>query len=161
MKGKRSVFITEPYLLSLHPDREMHVVWIQRQEASGVVHFSETPALGQSVTAECYPLNGLRYPAEGGYDTASPERNPPVQLWQCIAVIRGLQPGQRIFYRCGCLDEETDIYDFHAAPPSGAPFRIAQISDLQGYLPCDESVLRIGRQQPDLLLYSGDAAFFS
>ena len=50
MKGKRSVFITEPYLLSLHPDREMHVVWIQRQEASGVVHFSETPALGQSVT---------------------------------------------------------------------------------------------------------------
>ena len=82
MKGKRSVFITEPYLLSLHPDREMHVVWIQRQEASGVVHFSETPALGQSVTAECYPLNGLRYPAEGGYDTASPERNPPVQLWQ-------------------------------------------------------------------------------
>ena len=54
MKGKRSVFITEPYLLSLHPDREMHVVWIQRQEASGVVHFSETPALGQSVTAECF-----------------------------------------------------------------------------------------------------------
>ena len=50
MRGKRSVFITEPYLLSLHPDREMHVVWIQRQEASGVVHFSETPALGQSVT---------------------------------------------------------------------------------------------------------------
>lgn len=161
MKGKRSVFITEPYLLSLHPDREMHVVWIQRQEASGVVHFSETPALGQSVTAECYPLNGLRYPAEGGYDTASPERNPPVQLWQCIAVIRSLRPGQRIFYRCGCLDEETEIYEFHAAPPSGAPFRIAQISDLQGYLPCDESVLHIGRQQPDLLLYSGDAAFFS
>lgn len=157
----KSQFITQPYLLSLHPAEEMNVVWIQRTPEAGFVEYGCSHTLGRYVKAECYELTGLRGPAsEEGY-AEQPEDNPSLQLWQCIARIGGLRPGERVYYRCQSGSASTMVYHFHAAPQPGAPFRVAQISDLQGVNPCDTSVYRIGCTKPDLLLYSGDCTFYS
>ena len=157
----KSVFLTQPYLLSLKPDREMYVLWIQRSDVPGAVEYGNSHVLGRCVQAVCHEITGLRLPAsEQGY-APNPEENPPLRIWQCIARIDNLQPGERVYYCCTAGEERTIVYDFCAAPPPGEPFRLAQISDLQGYQPCEESVYQIGLKSPDLLLYSGDMAFYS
>lgn len=157
----KRVFVTEPYLLTLDPAHEMQVVWIQRSPQPGEVEYGSSHVLGRCVQAQCYPLTGLRLPAsEQGY-APDPEDNPLMELWQCVATIRGLQPGTRVFYRCTCDNYTTRVYDFHTAPLSGEPFRFAQMSDLQGFLPCDESAYQIGRMHPDFILFSGDMAYYS
>lgn len=154
-------FLTEPYLLSLHPSTEMYICWIQWAPADGIVEYGTTKQLGSFLTAKCHEIRGFRAPAsENGY-APEPEANPSISLWQCIAKIDGLTPGEHIFYRCRIGEEATQIYDFHTAPPSGEPFRFAQVSDLQGLPDCHKTLYQIGCQKPDFLLYSGDAAFIT
>ncbi len=154
-------FVTEPYLLTLSPASQMHILWIQRQAGPGILEYGSTPQLGQMLSTICLPLMGLQAPATpAGYDK-DPDKNPPVLFWQCIATLDGLTPGQQVYYRCRSGGEVTDIFDFHTAPQPGDPFRFAQISDLQGFNPCDRSVYQIGCEHPDFLLYSGDAVFHS
>ncbi|MGN0976071.1 MAG: metallophosphoesterase family protein, partial [Gemmiger sp.] len=158
MKGQ---FITQPYLLSLNPSSEMQVVWVQRTPADGIVEFGSSHALGRCVKAACYELTGLRVPASDAGYCVEKDDNPPIRLWQCVAKIAGLHPGELVYYRCQSGKASTKIYFFHTAPLPGEPFRFAQISDLQGFNPCDKSVYRIGCTRPDFLLYSGDAVFHS
>lgn len=156
----KSEFLTEPYLLTLNPSSEMCIVWIQWQPLKGFVEFGPSSALGTTIEAECYEITGLRGPSENGY-LDDPESNPPLRLWQCIGRITGLRPDERIFYRCTAGEEQTEIYHFHTAPECGNDFRFAQLSDLQTFLTCDETVYQIGCMHPDFILYSGDAIFNS
>lgn len=154
-------FVTQPYLLSMKPASEMQIVWIQRTPVEGFVEYGCSHALGRCVKAVCYELTGLRGPASNQGYSEHKEENPPLQLWQCIAKIIGLNPGERVYYRCQSGQESTKVYHFHAAPLPGKPYRFAQISDLQGFDPCEETVYHIGCTRPDFLLYSGDAIFHS
>ncbi len=154
-------FITDPYLLTLQPAEKMHIVWIQRQPVPGLVEFGRTAQLGQLLNATCLPLMGLLAPASPAGYAEDPAENKPLLLWQCIATIEGLQPGETVYYRCRSGEELTDTFFFHTAPEPGRPFRFAQISDLQGFNPCEHSVYQIGCQRPDFLLFSGDATFHS
>lgn len=157
----KTIFLTQPYLLTLQPSTEMNIVWIQREPIEGLVEYGKTEKLEQSIPATCFKITGLRQPSsESGY-AKNPEDNPMMPVWQCIAKIEGLEPGERIFYRCAVNDQYTQVYHFHTAPTAGDSFRFAQVSDLQGILPCDESVYRIGCKKPDFILYSGDVASIS
>lgn len=154
-------FVTQPYLLSIRPATEMQVVWIQRSPAAGTVEYGSSRALGRVTAAVCYELTGLRGPAsEAGY-APEPEENPPLRLWQCIASIGGLKPGERVYYRCRSGQTMTQVYHFHTAPLPGEPFRFGLVSDLQATAPCEHTVRCIGRRKPDFLLYSGDCTFHS
>lgn len=155
------LFVTQPYLLSLHPSHEMHICWIQRQPLTGTVEYGTTKQLGKYIEAKCYEIKGLRFPATAAGYSDIPEENPSIPLWQCIARLTALQPGQKLFYRCLVGNSETQIYHFHTAPPSGKPFHFAQLSDLQATAPCDEIVYRIGCKKPDFILYAGDACIHS
>ena len=152
-------FYTEPYLLSTDPGHEMNIVWISGCPEGGFVRFGFDENLEYRTEAVCEEIFGIRAPAsDGGYSDIKDE-NPPLRLWRCIAPIDGLNPGQRVYYRCECGGEVTETYGFHTAPPSGEPFRIAQMSDLQGINPCADTVYKIGCFHPDLILFSGDATF--
>lgn len=155
------LFVTQPYLLSLHPDREMNICWIQRQPLTGVVDYGISEQFGEQIVAKCYEIKGLRIPSTSAGYSDIPEENPEVSLWQCIATLTELQPGQKLFYRCRVGNIETQIYHFHTAPPSGESFHFAQLSDLQATAPCDEIVHRIGCLKPDFILYAGDACVHS
>lgn len=157
----KKTFLTQPYLLSLHPDTEMSILWIQPEPFSGIVEYGNSPVPGQTITAACHALTGMRAPASAEGYSDIPEDNPPITLWQCIATITGLTPGEHIYYRCLANGESTPVYEFHTAPAAGEPYRFAQISDLQGLLPCEETVYQIGRKHPDFILFSGDAAYVS
>ena len=152
----RSVFLTQPYLLSLNPSSEMNVVWILREPLQSVVEYGSTEKLGNSIAAQCFEIQGLCLPAsEEGYGNF-PEDNTPVTVWQCIAKIEGLAPGEQVYYRCKVEDEYTPVYHFHTAPEPGDPYRFVQVSDLQCLPACDEAMHAIGSQNPDFILYSGD-----
>lgn len=155
------LFVTQPYLLSLHPDSEMHVCWIQRQPLAGAVEYGSSQQLGAVTEARCYALKGLRIPASAAGYTPILQENPEIALWQCIAKITGLQPGQKVFYRCRAGEAETPVYHFHTAPSAGSPFHFAQLSDLQATAPCDKIVHRIGCHKPSFILYAGDACIHS
>ena len=157
----KNTFLSQPYLLSLHPDSEMHILWIQWEPYCGTVEYGPTPALGSSVTAHCRPLTGLRAPASAAGYSDVPEDNPEITLWQCEVSLTDLTCGQHIYYRCHANGETTPVCDFHTAPAAGEPYRFAQISDLQGLPGCEETVYQIGRKHPDFLLFSGDAAYVS
>lgn len=155
------LFLTQPYLLSLHPATEMNVVWILSKPLDGMVEYGDTPELGKSLSAECYEIKGLRVPAcDTGYGE-NPEDNVPISVWQYIVKIEGLHPGQKIYYRCLAGEEATQVYDFHTAPKAGEPFRIAQTSDLQGIAACESTIYKIGCMHPDVILYSGDVAYLT
>ena len=157
----KHVFLTQPYLLTLHPDTEMNICWLQSIPEPGFVEFGRSHILPCRIKAEVFEIIGLRAPAtEHGYSEIK-EENPPMRLWQCIAHISGLNSAERIYYRCISGGTATRIFDFHTAVKPGAPFRFAQLSDLQGFQPCDDVVRLIGTMQPDFLLYSGDAAFYA
>ena len=156
------MFITEPYLLTLKPSAEMNIVWIQREPAQGIVEYGfDSENLKYSIKADLFALAGIRMPAsEAGY-TKVPEDNPQLPLWQCIAKVEGLQPGQKVYYRCKAGEHITQVYHFHAAPEVGEPYRFAQLSDLQGSKGCDKAAWEIGCEKPDFLLYSGDCVHFA
>jgi len=155
----KSLFLTQPYLLSLKPDSEMYILWIQKEKTVGRVEYGHDQMLGKWVEAAEYPLIGLYVPRGEEYGE-TPEENEPVELWQYIARIEGLSAGEKVFYRCQASTEQTQVYDFHAAPEKGQPFRVAQMSDLQGFENCDEAAWQIGKMHPDLIFYSGDCSSF-
>ncbi len=154
-------FVTQPYLLSLEPACRMHILWIQRDGSPGTVEYGPTPALGRRLSAPCREVTGLRAPATPEGYSSIVEENPLISFWQCTATLDNLAPGETVYYRCLSAGEATPIYSFHTAPPAGSPYRFAQISDLQGFNPCDRTVHKIGCMQPDFLLYSGDAIYYS
>ena len=155
-------FLTQPYLLSLDPAHEMSVVWLQLDQSSCHVEYGDTEELGRSAVCIQYTVTGLKAPAnlKQGY-METPEENLPLEVYQYIAVIRGLHEGERVFYRCVSGDEATRVYDFHAAPAEGEGYRFALMSDLQGLPHCDETVSRIGREDCDFILYAGDLNWMS
>ena len=154
-------FLCEPYLLTLKPSTKMSVVWIQSVKTEGFVEFGKDEKLGKTVKAECYEIQGLRAPRADGTYPEAPEECPLVSVWQYIAKIDGLSPGETVFYRAASEGRKTDIYSFHTAPKSGEGFRFAQMSDLQGLPDCDKTVYEIGKQRLDFILYSGDATYVS
>ena len=157
----KRVFLTQPYLLTLHPDTEMDICWLQSIPEPGLVEFGHSHVLTCRIKAEAFEIVGLRAPAtEHGYSEIK-EENPPMRLWQCIAHISGLNSAERIYYRCISGGTATRIFDFHTAVKPGTPFRFAQLSDLQGFQPCNDVVRQIGAMNPDFLLYSGDAAYYA
>ena len=154
-----TAFLCEPYLLSTDPGHEMDVLWISEIPGKGSVEYGSDAKTGYVLSAECEEIFGIRAPAsESGYSDIK-EENPPMRLFRYTARISGLKRGQRVYYRCICGGEYTQIYDFHTAPEPGEPFTIAQMSDLQGINPCADTVYKIGLFHPDLILFSGDATF--
>ncbi len=153
---------TQPYLMTLHPDREMDVALLGRPEMTRViVEYGPTPALGRFVEAACYEIHGLRVPArDDGYEMET-EKNPELPVKQFIAHLTGLTPGERVYYRVAFPDVrqrrvESEIYDFRAAPPAGEPFSFGLMSDLQLFRPCDHTVYQMGKRAMDFILYAGD-----
>jgi hypothetical protein len=130
-------FLSEPYLLTLRPSTEMNIVWIQSCPADAFVEFGPTEELGRSLTAERYEITGLRGPLESGEYGEDPADHPPVPVWQYIAKLDGLAPGETVFYRVVSEGDATQIYSFHTAPEVGRDFRFAQLSDLQSLPRCN------------------------
>jgi len=158
----KTPFLTQPYLLSLNPAHEMSVVWLQQERGECRVEYGSEDGFHQIVNCSEYRISGLRAPADPdrGY-APTPEENPPLIVWQYIAVIPDLKSGQHIRYRCLSDGYSSPVYDFFAAPDKEEPFRFALMSDLQGIPPCEETVRRIGREKCDFLLYSGDLNWLS
>ena len=78
-----SMTYTEPYLLSLHPDSEMNILWLTREPVQGYVEYGPTPALGNRV--EAVSMNkGLHLRTAEGYDP-DPARTPELPVYQLIA----------------------------------------------------------------------------
>ncbi len=152
-------FLSEPYLLTLHPQTQMCVVWIQSVKAEGFVEFGMNENLGKRTEAECHEIRGLRAPLADGTYPDAPEECPLVSVWQYIAKIDGLSPGETVFYRVSSGEHKSEIYSFHTAPACGKNFRFAQMSDLQGLPDCNKTVYEIGKQRLDFILYSGDATY--
>jgi len=154
-------FLSEPYLLTLHPSTEMDIVWIQSCPTPSFVEFGPTEELGCFAQAECYEISGLRGPMENGEYGEDPADHPPVPVWQYIVKLDGLRPGETVFYRVVSEEDRTQVYSFHTAPQKGEDFRFAQLSDLQSLPRCNESVYQIGCQPLDFLLFSGDMTYVS
>ena len=155
---------TRPYLMSLHPDREMDIAILGRPEIQiAVVEYGPTPALGHTLEGARYAIPGLRTPARSdGYDPV-PENNPELPVAQFIFHLTGLKRDERVCYRVVLTGAdgsrvEGNIYDFHAAPEAGQPFSYGLMSDLQLFKPCDHTIHQLGRHALDFVLYAGDMA---
>ena len=73
---------TQPYLLTLNPDNEMDICWLTAGDGEGSIEIGETDALGQTVEAQQYKINGMRISATAeGYDE-EPENNPELDVYQ-------------------------------------------------------------------------------
>lgn len=147
--------LTEPYLLTLYPSSEMNIVWIISEEESCFVEYGSTSELGSRKEAVCHRIDGFKKLVS--YDT--PEKTEDVSVYQYIAKIDGLLPGETVYYRCVYGENYTDTYFFHTAPENGEPYRFAQISDLQALSDCHRTVHKIGTFHPDFILYSGDCVY--
>ena len=128
---------TKPYLMTLHPDREMDVAILGRPDiARAIVEYGPTPALGALLEGGRFEIRGLRTPARGdGYDPV-PENNPELPVSQFVFHLAGLGRGQRVYYRVTVFDArggcaQGDVYDFRTAPAAGEPFSFGLMSDLQ------------------------------
>ncbi len=157
----RMCFLTKPYLLTTNPSEEMNILWIQKDKTEGFVEFGKDKKLGTVINAECFEITGLRAPREDGTYSDRLEDHEKVSVWQYIAKIEGLKPGETVYYRCFNSSESSDVYDFHTAPEIGEGYSFAQLSDLQGLSDCNETVYKIGCTHPDFILYSGDATYIS
>ena len=152
-------FSTQPYLLTLTPDREMNILWLCSEKTEAFVECGYTEALGNREEVRCYEINGLRGPLPDGTYGDVPGDHPEVPVWQYIATLRNLIPGKKVYYRCCYGGEYTKLYDFRTAPEAGEDFRFVQISDLQALPDCNKTVHQIGCFHPDFILFSGDAAY--
>ncbi len=153
---------TKPYLMTLHPDREMDVAILGRPDiARAIVEYGPTPALGALLEGGRFEIRGLRTPARGdGYDPV-PENNPELPVSQFVFHLAGLGRGQRVYYRVTVFDArggcaQGDVYDFRTAPAAGEPFSFGLMSDLQLFKPCDHTIHQLGRHPLDFILYAGD-----
>jgi hypothetical protein len=156
---------TEPYLLTLNPEKEMSICWITSESVpEAYVEYGLTPAYGSRIDAKEYPIVGLKMSASiNGYDP-DPSKNPDLDAFQQIAKIGGLRQNQKYFYRVvtrgsGGLKTGEGYY-FKTAPDEGdrhgKPVQFALLSDLQQKPQILHTVKMIGRSQPDLIIYSGD-----
>ena len=153
--------LTQPYLLTLKPSTEMNIVWIQSEPTEAFVEFGSTEAMFNRSEVQCYEISGFRGPLADGTYGEKPQEHPEVSVWQYIAKIENLQPGETVYYRCCCGGEYTKTYFFHTAPCEGNGYRFAQISDLQALPNCYKTVRQIGRFHPDFILFSGDACYYT
>lgn len=154
-------FLSEPYLLSLKPDTEMYILWVLSEKTAGCIEYGNDENLGNKLNAQCYEIKGLYLPRDGKEYADKPEENIPVTVYQYIAKIEKLTPGQKIYYKCFAGEESTKTYFFHTAPQKGEDYTFAQISDLQSLPNCNETLYQIGSFHPDFLLFSGDATYVS
>lgn len=151
---------TEPYLLSLYPEREMNICWLTKADGSATVEFGETRMFGRSASAKQYKVEGLRTSAAmDGYDP-DPEKNPKLMVYQQIATLSGLKPNTTYYYRVttrsGSKTQSGKMYHFTTSPVNGENFRFALLSDLQLKVESPETVKLIGQQKPSFILYGGD-----
>lgn len=154
-------FLSEPYLLTLKPSKEMNVLWFQSEKTDGIVQWGFTDKLGSEITAQCFELTGLRAPLEDGTYPEYPEMCAPVSVWQYVAKIENLNPGDTVYYRINSNNNLTKTYSFHTAPEKGKNFRFVQLSDLQGLPDCNKTIDEVGKHKLDFILYSGDATYTS
>lgn len=153
--------LTQPYLLTMNPDTEMNILWIQSEKTDGFVEFGYDDVSENKIYAQCYEIKGLRKPKNDGTYSENPYEHPEVSVWQYIARIQNLEPGKMVYYRCCTNQEYTKTYFFKTAPENGGEFIFAQISDLQALPNCNKTVYQIGCFHPDFILFSGDANFTS
>ena len=164
---------TEPYMVTLNPSTEMNIIWLTRSgNASGIVEYGPTPALGHEVTAEQFQIVGLRTSAtpEGyaGMDesfplpsyTADPAQNPEVEVYQLIAKLENLMPGSMVYYRVttteGDVAQQGERYFFKTAPAKGESFDFVLLSDMQQRVKTRETLHLMGQQKKDFILFAGD-----
>lgn len=155
-----SLTYTEPYLLSLHPDSEMNVLWLTREPTEGYVEYGPTPALGSRVEAKLHEIKGFRTSATPeGYDP-DPANNPELPVYQLIAKLEGLPSGQVVYYRATTLQgEQSQVgkrYFFKTAPQAGEAFDFALLSDMQMKVKTKETMHFLGQQHKDFILFAGD-----
>ncbi|NMD38506.1 MAG: hypothetical protein GYA87_07500, partial [Christensenellaceae bacterium] len=94
-----SLTYTEPYMVTLNPDNEMNIIWLTKEPCEGSVEYGLTPVMGEVATAEQFEIKGFRTSiTPEGYD-AEPTNNPELPVYQLIAKLENLQPGQVYYYR--------------------------------------------------------------
>lgn len=151
---------TKPYLLTLDPDSEMDICWLTSRDGEGSIEIGETDALGQTVQAQQYKINGMRTSASlDGYDD-EPSNNPELDVYQQIATVKGLKPDTTYYYRATTTvdgkTETTKTYNFKTAPKDDGNFTFALLSDLQLKAESPATVKQIGQNKPDFIIYEGD-----
>lgn len=151
---------TKPYLLTLNPDNEMDICWLTSGDGDGSIEIGEIDALGQTVQAKQYKINGMRTSANAdGYDD-EPTNNPELDVYQQIATVKGLKPDTTYYYRATTTvngkTETTKIYNFKTAPKEDGDFTFALLSDLQLKSESPATVKQIGQNKPDFIIYEGD-----
>lgn len=157
----RQMIYTQPYLLSLHPKSEMNICWLTRETArESFVEYGPTESLGGKVRAREFKINGLRKSATlAGYNE-EPGKNPSLDVFQEIAVLNGLTPGTRYFYRVVTKSGEKILkgptYYFKTAPLPGNPVEYALLSDFRHKSEMIETEEQTGRQEIDFIVYNVD-----
>lgn len=151
---------TKPYLLTLDPDSEMDICWLTSGDGEGSIEIGETDALGETVKATQYKINGMRTSAKAdGYDD-EPTKNPELDVYQQIATVKNLKPDTTYYYRATTTvdgkTETTKTYNFKTAPEKGGDFTFALLSDLQMKAESPATVKQIGQNKPDFIIYEGD-----
>lgn len=151
---------TKPYLLTLDPDSEMDICWLTSGNGEGSIEIGETNALGETVKATQYKINGMRISAKAdGYDD-EPTKNPELDVYQQIATVKNLKPNTTYYYRATTTvdgkTETTKTYNFKTAPEKDGDFTFALLSDLQMKAESPATVKQIGQSKPDFIIYEGD-----
>ena len=151
---------TKPYLLTLDPDSEMDICWLTTGDGIGSIEIGETDALGKTVKAQQYKINGMRTSAKAdGYDDEL-SNNPELEVYQQIATVKDLKPDTTYYYRTTTTingkTETTKTYNFKTAPEKDGDFTFALLSDLQLKEESPETVKQIGQSKPDFIIYEGD-----
>lgn len=155
-----SLTYTEPYMVTLNPDNEMNIIWLTKEPCEGSVEYGLTPVMGEVATAEQFEIKGFRTSiTPEGYD-AEPTNNPELPVYQLIAKLENLQPGQVYYYRVTTTkDGENQVgkrYFFKTAPEKGGEFQFALLSDMQLKVKTKETVKFLGQQENDFIIFAGD-----
>lgn len=151
---------TEPYMVTLNPDKEMNILWLTKEKCEGYVEYGLTPTLGSKTAAQPYEIDGMRTSVTAeGYD-ADPAKNPAIAVYQLIAKLENLEPGKVYYYRAttkvGDKVQTGKRYFFKTAPQKGEAFDFALLSDMQLKVKTKETLHFLGQQQKDFLIFAGD-----
>ncbi|MGI6695515.1 MAG: fibronectin type III domain-containing protein [Christensenellales bacterium] len=157
---KPDLTYTEPYMVTLNPGSEMNIIWLTKELCEGSVEYGLTPVMGEVAAAKQYEIKGFRTSVTPeGYDP-DPAKNPELPVYQLIAKLDNLQPGQVYYYRVTTTkDGENQVgkrYFFKTAPEKGGEFQFALLSDMQLKVKTKETVKFIGQQENDFILFAGD-----
>jgi hypothetical protein len=146
---------TEPYLLSLTPQRTMDILWLTPEAArDSYVEYGTTPKYGCVIPAKTYHITGMRSADASGNYTI------PLKVYQQIGRLSGLAPGKRYYYRVvtksGTAVKVGKGYDFKTAPTRRRPVSFVLLSDLQLKAQIPSTVKLAGQQRADFIVYNGD-----